>query len=212
MKRGRKPGDHNARRIEIAEAACKAILRLGIANAGLADMAREMGYTTGVLRHYFEDKDQLLLFAKNMLFDRAQERAKLATEGMVGAQRLRTMVLDAANVDPDTVDRWRLLTIFNGRAVGDTRLMQLQQKRNERFWQLMEQELVELQRQGILSKRMDATLEARGIVSFTDGLAEQVIMKPKAWTTEQLQYLASSYLDHLFARFGSPSDAKSHAR
>lgn len=201
-KRGRKPGDHNARRIEIAEAACKAIVRLGIANAGLADIAREMGYTTGVLRHYFEDKEQLLLFAKNMLFDRAHERARKAGESLRGVERLRVMLLDSLDVDAETIDRWRLLAIFNGRAIGDPRLMQIQHARNERFWKLLEGELVALQRSGDLSDEMDAALEARGIIAFTDGLSDQVIMKPKAWRKEQLVQLASRYIDELIVRYG----------
>jgi AcrR family transcriptional regulator len=108
VKKGRKPGDHNAKRMEIAGAACKAFLRLGIANAGLADIAREMGYTTGVLRHYFEDKEQLLLFAKNMLFDRAHERAISAAEDAAGWERLKVLVLDGLRLDQESLDRCRL--------------------------------------------------------------------------------------------------------
>lgn len=183
MKRGRKTGDHNAKRIEIAEAACTAILRLGIANAGLADIAREMGYTTGVLRHYFEDKEDLLLFAKNMLFDRASLQARQAAEGVTGPERLRIMVVDSLRLDAETIDRWRLLAIFSGRAIGDARLMAIQQKRNEHFWKLLEDELSALKKAGYLSSRVDVELEARGIVAFGDGLADQFIMKPKAWTS-----------------------------
>lgn len=200
MKRGRKTGDHNAKRIEIAEAACKAILRLGIANAGLADIAREMGYTTGVLRHYFEDKEDLLLFAKNMLFDRASAQARQAAAGATGLERLRIMVVDSLQLDAETVDRWRLLAIFSGRAIGDTRLMAIQQRRNEHFWKLLEEELTELQKAGYLSSRADLQLEARGIVAFGDGLADQVIMKPKAWSTTQLQTLISGYLEGMLSR------------
>lgn len=202
-KRGRRPGDHDARRIEIAEAACRAILRLGIANAGLADIAREMGYTTGVLRHYFDDKEQLVLFAKNHLFDRAQKHAAHVAAGASGFERVRIIVLESLRLDPETIDRWRLLTIFNGRAVGDARLMQIQARRNELFWKLMEKELVGLQRAGALAKRMNASLEARGIVAFVDGLADQIIMKPSAWKAREIEALLSTYLDGVLARHGT---------
>jgi AcrR family transcriptional regulator len=202
VKRGRKPGDHDSKKVEIAEAAYKTLLRVGIANASLADIAREMGYTTGVLRHYFKDKEELLLFTKNMLFDRASERARAAAEGVQGLERLRIMVTDSLSLDQDTVDRWRLLTMFSGQAIGDARLMALQQKRNERFWQLLEEELSQLQQAGYLASQMDAALEARGLVAFSDGLADQIIMKPKAWTTAQLQTLVSNYLDGFLARCG----------
>lgn len=201
MKRGRKPGDHGAKRVQIAEAACKAFLHLGIANASLTDIAREMGYTTGVLRHYFQDKEELLLFAKNMLFDRAHEHAASAAEGVAGLDRLRVLVLESLKLDEESVDRWRLLAMFNGSAVGDSRLMHIQHKRNERWWTLLEKELVALQASGLLSSRMNAALEARGIMAFSDGLAEQVTMKPQAWRESQLQSLMSRYLEDLFARY-----------
>lgn len=200
MARGRKPGDHNARRIEIAEAACKTILRSGIANASLADIAREMGYTTGVLRHYFRDKEELLLFAKNTMFDRAHDRAVAAAESTVGTDRLRIMVVDTLKLDPETIDRWRLLAIFNGHAIGNSRLMALQQKRNERFWSFLEEEMLRLQQAGHLSARMDVALEARGLVAFGDGLADQIIMQPKIWSEAQLHTLVSNYLEGLLAR------------
>jgi AcrR family transcriptional regulator len=212
VKRGRKPGDHNARRIEIAEAACKAILRLGIANAGLADIAREMGYTTGVLRHYFVDKEQLLLFAKNMLFDRAHERALAAAADCSGVERLKVMLVDEMRLDPETLDRRRLLAIFNGRAIGDARLTQIQHRRNERFWRLLEAELVALQKSGDLAADMDARLEARGIIAFTDGLGDQVIMKPSAWKEAELKALISRYLDALLVRYGRAYRPRSRAR
>lgn len=212
VKRGRRPGDHHSKKVEIAEAAYKTILRVGIARASLADIAREMGYTTGVLRHYFKDKEDLLLFAKNMLFDRANACALAAAEGALGIERLRIMVLDAVRLDAETVDRWRLLTMFNGQALGDARLMAIQQTRNERFWKLLEEELVQLQRAGYLSSRMDTVLEARSIVAFGDGLADQIIMKPKAWTSLQLQTLVANYLDGLLARCGRRAEPASRRR
>jgi AcrR family transcriptional regulator len=202
-KKGRIPGDHAARRVEIAEAACRAILRLGLANAGLAEIAREMGYTTGVLRHYFDDKEHLLLFAKNQLFDRAHQHAVSLAAGVSGFERLRIMVCESIRLDAEAIDRWRLLTIFNGSAIGNASLMQVQARRNERFWKLIEDELMELQRAGILSRRMNVALEARGIAAIMDGLADQIVMKPKAWKPAEVAMLLTVYLDSVLARNGT---------
>lgn len=53
--------DHDARRIEIAEAACTTLLEVGLERTRLKDIAVSMGYTTGVLQHYFKSKEDLLL-------------------------------------------------------------------------------------------------------------------------------------------------------
>ena len=52
--------DHEARRIEIAGAALRVIARHGIRGADLRSVAAEAGCSTGVLNHYFADKQALL--------------------------------------------------------------------------------------------------------------------------------------------------------
>ena len=204
--RGRPFGDHEARRVQIAAAACRVIVRMGIAKAGLADIAREMGCTTGVLSHYFSDKEQLLLFAKNYVFDRAFERAARVAADVSGFERLRVMLGESVRIDADMVERCRLLTIFNGQAVGQSRMMQIQARRNERFWRLIETELTELQRAGVLATQMDVSLEARGITAMMDGLADQIVMKPGAWKPGEAEALLTIYLDGVLARHGVRGD------
>lgn len=197
MARGRTKGDHNGRRIEIATAACKVFLKLGLARTSLADIAGEMGYTTGVLRHYFSDKDELLLFSKNMLFDGTHERARVVAEGYKGLDKLRAMALEFLPSDAESVDRYRLLAMFNGNAVGDARLTALQHKRNDSHATLFADAIAALQKEEILPKRLDPNFEASGILSLADGLGEQQIMRPKRWTREALRKLMNRYIDSL---------------
>jgi AcrR family transcriptional regulator len=197
MGRGRTKGDHAARRTEIAEAACDVILRLGLAQASLSQIAREMGYTTGILRHYFSDKEELLLAAKNLLFDRSLEKARAAALRNTGIDRLRAMAISLLPRDSSGINRHRLLTTFNGHAIGDARLMRLQSKRNERHWEFFEEAIAALQGDGTLSKTLDPRLEACGVLALIEGLADQIIMDPKTWTSNQMIGLVSAYIDCL---------------
>ena len=54
--------NHEERREEIAEAAWRVIEREGLAGADLREIAREAGYTTGVITHYFRNKRELMTF------------------------------------------------------------------------------------------------------------------------------------------------------
>ncbi len=209
----RTQGDYDAKRVEIAKAACKAILRLGLGGTGLADIAREMGYTTGVLRHYFENKDELLLFTKNLFFDRAYKCARDAGQAYEGIERLRVMALELLPRDSASIDRWRLLAAFNGRAIGDPELMKRQHNRNGLFWALFSGEIVALQKSGMLPSGLDPELEACGIVGFIDGLADQVIMKPSSWPYAALAALMNRYIDGLLQlQFVMPASARSSSR
>jgi AcrR family transcriptional regulator len=52
--------DHDVRRRELAQAALRLIGREGMDSATTRAVALESGWSTGVLKHYFSDKDQLL--------------------------------------------------------------------------------------------------------------------------------------------------------
>ena len=67
--RGRPPGDHDEKRSEIVAAALRTIQRLGFEGASLRQIAIEAGCTTGVLTHYFLNKEQLLRQLVDGLFD-----------------------------------------------------------------------------------------------------------------------------------------------
>lgn len=192
-------GDHDAKRTEIAEAACRVFLRLGLERTSLADIAREIGNTTGVLRHYFSDKDDLLLYAKNLVFDRIFDRAASAAARCRGLDMLRAIALELLPTTPESIDRYRLLSMFNGSAVGDARLMKLQDKRNAMHELQLAGLITELQKDAILPKKLDPRLEAAGILALVDGLAEQVIMRRKPWSRNQLNMLMNRYIDKLSA-------------
>jgi AcrR family transcriptional regulator len=71
--------NHDERREEIAEAAWKVIERESLARADLRKIAREVGYTTGVITHYFRDKRELMSFAFGLLVDRSMARMSRAS-------------------------------------------------------------------------------------------------------------------------------------
>ncbi len=73
--------DHEERREEIAEAAWRVIERDGTEGANLREIAREAGYTTGVITHYFRGKRELMAFAFGLMVDRSTARiAEAAVE------------------------------------------------------------------------------------------------------------------------------------
>lgn len=78
---------HERRREEMAEATWRVIERVGLAGASVREIAREAGFTTGVLSHYFRDKRELVVFAYGLLVDRqaARVRATAASSGIVDA-------------------------------------------------------------------------------------------------------------------------------
>ena len=55
--------DHDKRRLAFAAAAYRVIARRGLAGATVREIAKEAGFTTGALVHYFPSKDEILIRA-----------------------------------------------------------------------------------------------------------------------------------------------------
>jgi len=86
---------HHERREQIAEVAWRVIEREGIAKASLRAIAREGGYTTGVLSHYFRDKQELLAYAFGLVVDRQVERVDRVAPAGLPAALAELLPLDA---------------------------------------------------------------------------------------------------------------------
>src|SRR5271167_330496 len=72
--------DHAQRRDEIALVACQVVARYGFQQATVARIARAAGYTTGMVAHYFESKQEIILaalpLAHQPLLDPQQHQAQ----------------------------------------------------------------------------------------------------------------------------------------
>ena len=66
--------DHAKRRDEIALVACRVVAAHGFDQASMVRIAREAGYTTGMLAHYFESKQDIIIAALRLILRRIDER------------------------------------------------------------------------------------------------------------------------------------------
>jgi TetR/AcrR family transcriptional repressor of bet genes len=73
--------DHAARRDEIAQVACRVVAEYGFEHATVARIARAAGYTTGMLAHYYESKQDIILAALRLMLMRIDERLAHARHG-----------------------------------------------------------------------------------------------------------------------------------
>jgi AcrR family transcriptional regulator len=66
--------DHAERRRQLAEATWRVILRDGVGGASVRSVAAEAGRSAGSLRHLFPSQAELLVFALELVVERATER------------------------------------------------------------------------------------------------------------------------------------------
>jgi AcrR family transcriptional regulator len=200
----RRRGDHELRRTEIAAAAYSVILASGIEQTRLKEIAAQLGFSTGVIQHYFNDKEELLLFAKNHLFDTAFKQMLAAAEKADGIERLHALAREILPLNRKRIEMFQLLAAFRGRAIGQPKLMELQRRRDELGWSLFAAEILALQRQGLINTKLNAKDEAIGLVAYVEGLATQIIMGGRQLKKETTLELLENYITNTFGANSPP--------
>lgn len=74
--------NHDERRVEIAHATWAAVQSVGIENLTLRDITLEANFTTGVLSHYFRDKNSVLRFSFTIACRKVFERILNANKSL----------------------------------------------------------------------------------------------------------------------------------
>jgi TetR/AcrR family transcriptional regulator, transcriptional repressor of bet genes len=106
------------RREQICRAAAVVIAREGFAGSTMRMVADEAGVSTGMLNHYFANRQDLLTQALVFVSERTQERYRVAIEDVPpGRERLQALLDSALGDDEQMVETWRVWINAYGEAV-----------------------------------------------------------------------------------------------
>jgi len=108
--------DHDGRRRELAQATLRVIGRVGLESATTRAVAEESGWSTGVLKHYFSNKDQLLHEALRELERINLERFEAAARQPSGSEAIRAAIMAILQ---GSADESRVWIAFMNRAAAD---------------------------------------------------------------------------------------------
>jgi len=190
---------YDDRRIEVAKAAWRVIVREGLDRASMRAIAQELGSSTGVVTHYFRDKEELTLFALEQVFENVLEQMKACAKGRQGIDRLKQMIFAALPLeDIDRAD-WKVWLAFLGYSIGREHLVQEHRKRYDFLRQIICQELADLQTAKVIQADLNLTLEANAIIALMDGIGTGVVICPEQFSAEQQQYLVRRHINALIA-------------
>jgi TetR/AcrR family transcriptional regulator, transcriptional repressor of bet genes len=106
------------RREQICRAAATVISREGFAGTTMRMVAEEAGVSTGMLNHYFANRQDLLTQALVFVSERAQARMREAVEAVPpGRPRLEALLDSALAEDQQASEMWRVWINAYGEAV-----------------------------------------------------------------------------------------------
>lgn len=175
--------DHDRRRRDLATAASTVIARAGLAGATVRDIAAEAGCTTGMVSHYFADKDQLLVAALDEVTRTAGRRILECAQA--GRGDVRAVLAESLPLDDRRRAEWRVWVAFWGAAVGAA---SLEREHGGRYALWREALGVVIEHAGWSAA--DREEVATALMVAVDGIGLHATFEPGRWPPErQLAHL-----------------------
>ena len=186
--------DHDKRREEIVAAAARVISREGMDAATVRRIALEAGYSSGVLDHYFHDKDDILLSALRASHARIRRRVLAAMEGLSGLAALRVLLSDNLPIDDQRRDETRLEMQFWARSIADEALASVQRTEADELRREVRRRVREAIEAGEWPAALPAEHAADELLTFVDGVSVHAVLYPADYPPERQQAMVDEFL------------------
>jgi len=172
--------DHAARRDEIALVACRVVASHGFEQATVVRIAREAGYTTGMVAHYFDSKQQIILAALRLILRRIEQRLTRTPQA-----DLLAVLSEALPLDEQRCTECAFWTAFWGQVSGDRHMRRINAWLHREYMRLFERCLA-----GHWAEWRDlpATVRdpvLRSVMTFINGLTASAVVSRADWPAER---------------------------
>jgi len=192
--------DHEARRRELLDAVVRVIAEDGLEGATTRALARETGWSTGALAHYFAGKADILSSALAFSHERIKARWADQLDGLHGLAALRALLLDNLPLDEPRRIETRLEMIFWSQALGDPGLREIQREEAQDLRDRVIASLKEARTAGELAAGTDPVRTAERLLALIDGLSAHAVLYPDRLTAKDLK----AAVDDELARLSPP--------
>jgi TetR/AcrR family transcriptional regulator, transcriptional repressor of bet genes len=172
--------DHEQRRDEIALVACRVVAEHGFDRATIVRIAREAGYTTGMVAHYFDTKQEIIVAALRLILRRIEERLTAAAAG-VRAPDLLALLSEALPLDATRFTECAFWISFWGQMSADKRLKRINAWVHREYLRLFERCLARAWGEWRDFSAPTREQVLRSVVTFINGLTASAVATPADW-------------------------------
>ncbi len=199
--------DHSGRREELLAAVWRVIARDGLERATVRTIAEETGWSTGVLAHYFTDKEDILASALKLSHERIVARWDEKLAGLQGLAALRELVLDNLPLDDEReletrfhFNYWTRLLTHDGRSSAQWRQGP---ELVDRLTALVE----EARALGEIEPGVPSADVAERLLALIDGLSLHALLNPERLTRER----QTAIVEQEFEQMAMRTEGRDHA-
>ena len=194
---GRPVGEYDTKRKEIADATWRVMATSGLEKASMRAIAREAGYTTGALVHYFQNKDELLEFVFTQASNDVKQQLVVALkeDNILDAMREISLgVLPLNEEERGRIVAWQgFLRIAENNPKMALIVNDIRHAIHQQLTHLMQrgQEL------GIVRDDFAAEDLAEQFDALTEGLSRIAPLEPEHFSAERLTRLVDMHIEML---------------
>lgn len=188
--------DPELRREEVLEATWRVLAKNGIDGVSIREVAAEAGYSTGVVAHYFKNKDDVVSSALFRVFRQEADRIERRTVSLEGTEALFAIAEEVLPLDGDRSLEMAVWMSFWSRAIADERLAAEQQRFYTQWRARLRRHLREAVDAGEIVP-VDCEAEAIRLAGLIDGIGIQAVLEPARFSARRMLRLVREHLEHL---------------
>jgi AcrR family transcriptional regulator len=171
--------DHAKRRDEIAHVACQVVANHGFEQATVARIARAAGYTTGMVAHYYDSKQEIILAALRLMLLRIEQR--LTRERNTDEANLLDVLSEALALDSQRFTESAFWMAFWGQVSADKKLKRLNAWVHREYMRLFARCFAEYWTEWPAWPAPVRDQVLRSVVIFMNGLTASAVTSPRDW-------------------------------
>jgi len=175
--------DHEQRRNEIALVACRVVAQYGFDQATIVRIAREAGYTTGMVAHYFDTKQEIVIAALRLILRRIEERLDPKASG--AAADLLALLSEALPLDETRYTECAFWIAFWGQVPADRRLKTINSWVHREYLRLFERCLAHGWHEWAQWPAAVREQVLRSVVTFINGVTASTVASRTDWPPER---------------------------
>jgi AcrR family transcriptional regulator len=189
--------DHDGRRLELSTAVWRVVSERGLDGLTLRSVAQAAGCTTGLVSHYFADKNALLTHARDVMHRRMAARIDALPPQQGARARLRAVVLEGLPLDADRVLTSTFWVHFLLAARTDPRLRREHEVRHASWVRRLTGLLRDVYAEAGDPPPDDLDLRVRDLIAAADGLALYAVATPESYPPRLVERIIDGHLDLL---------------
>ena len=166
----------------------------GFEQATVARIAKETGYTTGMIAHYYESKQEIVLASLRLILRRIEERLSNHSDEPEG---LLAVLAEALPLDAQRRTKCAFWTAFWGQVSTDRRLKRINAWVHREYLRLFERCLATHWPQWAAWPENLRHTTLRSVVTFINGITASAVASQSEWPAERQMEQLKLQLDLL---------------